>query len=62
MIKQFYGPKKRVKFDVQADWLPAKDRQFLIKQAAAPRQEPKPETIRKTSDKEGLDGARDRFL
>ena len=31
MIKHFYGPKKRRKFDMDADWLPQKNRPFVLK-------------------------------
>ena len=70
MIKHFYGPKKRRKFDMDADWLPQKNRSFVLKGSVAPPQEPaqpaaptpqaptpqatKPTTKSKTTDAQGL--------
>ena len=61
MVK-FYGPKRRKMFDEDADWLPPKNRLFVMKQPTAQTaQEPKPEQktepklqLKKTTDKEGL--------
>ena len=63
MIKHFYGPKKRRTFDMDADWLPQTNRQFVMNgsesQQDAPKQEPpkqevKSEPRRKTTDAQGL--------
>ena len=62
MVK-FYGPKRRQRFDEEADWLPQKNRPFTMKRLQ--REEateslpegPTPETTKttkKTSDSEGL--------
>ena len=62
MIK-FYGPKRRKKFDEEADWLPQKNKLFVLEQPivqtepqSEPQQEPKQEA-KKPTDKEGLDQA-----
>ena len=62
MIK-FYGPKRRKKFDEEADWLPPKNKLFVLKQPTVeteslsePKQEPNQEA-KNTTDKEGLDQA-----
>ena len=61
MVK-FYGPKRRRRFDEVADLLPPKNRPFVMKQPQ--REETKepepplaPQTIKKTSDAEGLSQA-----
>ena len=66
MIKHFYGPKKRRKFDIDAEWLPQKNRQFALKGSVDPPQEPAqpqvppqpetptPTTENKTTDDQGL--------
>ena len=58
MVK-FYEPKRRRRFDEDADWLPPRNRPFAMKQ---PKAEPKSESLppqesngtKKTTDKEGL--------
>ncbi len=63
MVK-FYGPKRGRRFDEDADWLPPKNRPFVMKQPKA-ETEPKSESLppqesqgtKKTTDKEGLDRA-----
>ena len=46
MIKQFYGPKKRRKFDMDTDWMLQKNRSFALKGSVAPPQEPTQPEIR----------------
>ncbi len=61
---KFYGPKRRRRFDEDADWVPPKNRPFVMKQPKA-ETEPKSESLppqdskrtKKTTDKEGLDKA-----
>ena len=64
MIKRCYGPKKRRKFDMDADWLPQMSRSFVLKFSASPPQEPAqpeapeaPTTKNKTTDAQGLETA-----
>ena len=61
MIKNF-GPKKRRKFDMDADWLPRKNRPFVLK-GSQPDQQPKqdeplpeakPESRGKATNAKGL--------
>ena len=67
MIEHFYGPKKRRKFDMDADWLPQKNRPFVLKGSqpepptpppappdAKPVPDAKPEPRGKTTDAKGL--------
>jgi hypothetical protein len=72
MVK-FYGPRRRQRFDEEADWLPQKNRPFTMKrlqreeatESLLPKdadgaEGPMPETtktIKKTSDAEGLSQA-----
>ena len=61
---QFYGPKRRKMFDEDANWLPQKNRPFVLKNPVASRetqvprgptkQEVKPQPRRKTTDAKGL--------
>ena len=65
MVK-FYGPRRRQRFDEEADWLPQKNRPFAMKRLQREEETeslpegPIPETtktIKKTSDAEGLSQA-----
>ena len=60
MVKS-YGPKRRRRFDEEADWLPPKNRPFVMKRQQRDETEPEPplapKTIKKTSDAEGLSQA-----
>ena len=44
MIKQFYGHKKRREFDMDADWLPQKNRPCVLK-GSQPDQQPEPPKV-----------------
>ena len=55
MVVNFHGPNRRRQFEDDTDWLPPKDRQFVLKQAVAPAAEEEVRT--KTTDKMGLDRA-----
>ena len=61
MVK-FYGPKRRQRFDEEADWLPQKNRPVVMKRLQREETESLPEgpipettkTTKKSSDSEGL--------
>ena len=64
MVK-FYGPKRRRRFDEEADWLPSKNRAFVMKQSLPEGGQTKgpkseyvpplvPKATKKTTDSEGL--------
>ena len=61
MVK-FYGPKRRRRFDEEADWLSPKNRPFVMNRQQREETESLPEgpipettkTAKKTTDSEGL--------
>jgi hypothetical protein len=57
-IAKFNGPKRRRRFDEEADWLPSKNIPFVMKRQQREETESKPplvpKTTKKTTDSEGL--------